>query len=44
MEKLWLYIIIVVGLSGYLVLGKTALEVSEGKQDNTTATVVIAGG
>jgi hypothetical protein len=32
MHKLYLYIILVVGITGYLVLGKVALVVSEGIQ------------
>jgi hypothetical protein len=39
MHKLYLYVILVIGIAGYLVLGRIALDISEGihktdKQEN----------
>jgi hypothetical protein len=34
MHKLYLYIALVVGISGYLLLGRIALDISEGQQEN----------
>jgi hypothetical protein len=40
MHKLYLYIILVVGISGYLLLGKVALEISEGVPTESTKITV----